>query len=142
VRKSERWLLQLREKEPSLMEKNSKVIEALDTLQDVEASLDELLHKAATLLDAHDVALARPVDPVDLIQYARELSATTRARPGWDGRAHVMPQRYFAPTYEMVLNPNAWLQVAAHAPPPPPPPAGAHAPPDRAATASAQPLQQ
>jgi hypothetical protein len=122
------------------MATNARVVQALDTLQEVEATLDELLHKASTLLDAHDVALARPVDPVDLIQYARELSATTRARPGWDGRAHVMPQRYFAPTYEMVLNPHAWLQVAAHAAQPPP--AGAPARSDRAAAASAQPAQR
>lgn len=122
---------------------DARVVEALDTLQDVEATLDELLHKASTLLDAHDVALARPVDPIDIIQYARELSATTRARPGWDGRAHVMPQRYFAPTYEMVLNPHAWLQVAAHAAPQPP--AGAQASADgerRVPAASAQPQQR
>ncbi|KAJ1637320.1 hypothetical protein T492DRAFT_834539 [Pavlovales sp. CCMP2436] len=101
-----------------------QLVTVLDRLQEVEASLDGLLRRAAGALDAHDKALERPVDPLDAIHYARELSATTHARPSWDGRAHVLPQNYFAPTYEMIVNPNSWQQIAARSRPPPPPPRG------------------
>ncbi|KAG8468808.1 hypothetical protein KFE25_007326 [Diacronema lutheri] len=97
--------------------RGDQLVAVLDVLQDVEAQLGGLLHRAAEALDAHDVARARPADPLDLIQYARELGPTTAARPGWDGRAHVQPQHYFAPTYEMILHPNSWLQIAARARP-------------------------
>lgn len=103
------------EREQSSREDEEQLVSVLNALQGVEARLDGLLHRASAALDAHEKACARPADPLDLIQYARELSASTAARPGWDGRAHVMPQHYFAPTFEMLLNPNAWMQVAARA---------------------------
>lgn len=118
-----------------------QLVRVLDALQDVEARLDGLLQRATEALDAHDRACARPADPLDVIQYARKLSSSTAARPGWDGRAHVLPQHYFAPTYEMILNPNAWMQVAARAAGEPPrpeaantaslPPQPQHSPPQR-----------
>eukprot|EP01043_Picozoa_sp_COSAG02_P035903 COSAG02_NODE_2600_length_8448_cov_43.599473_2_plen_250_part_00 len=66
------------------MRQEDKVVEdMLAALRSVESKLYDAIEAAKPVADAHQTAKAQPVDLTDVMYVARNVSYTTRARPGF-----------------------------------------------------------
>lgn len=66
------------------MQQEDRVVEeVLATLKSVESKLYNAIQAAKPVADAHQAAQAQPVDLTDVMYVARNVSYTTRARPGF-----------------------------------------------------------
>ena len=66
-----------------MRQEDSTVKELLAALKSVESKLYNAIEAAKPVLNAHNIAKAQPVDMTDVMYVARNVSYTTRARPGF-----------------------------------------------------------